>query len=43
MIGKDVILIEYSKKVDFFNCLTHAVGAALAEHIHGFTSFSIFL
>lgn len=28
MISKDVKLIEYSKKVDFGNCLTHAVGAA---------------
>ena len=24
---KDVKLIEYSKRVDFFNCLTHAIGA----------------
>ncbi|MBQ8209879.1 MAG: hemolysin III family protein [Clostridia bacterium] len=27
MIGKDVELIEYSKRVDFWNCLTHIVGA----------------
>lgn len=27
MIAKDVKLIEYSKKVDFANCLTHALGA----------------
>ncbi len=27
MIGKDVELIEYSEKVDFWNCLTHIVGA----------------
>lgn len=30
MIGKDVELIEYSKKVDFGNCLTHALGAVLS-------------
>lgn len=30
MIGKDVELIEYSKGVDFGNCLTHAVAAALS-------------
>lgn len=30
MIGQDVKLIEYSKKIDFANCLSHAVGAALA-------------
>lgn len=30
MISKDVGLIEYSKKVDFFNSLTHAAGAALS-------------
>lgn len=27
MIAKNVKLIEYSKRVDFFNCLTHAIGA----------------
>ena len=27
MIAKDVKLIEYSKKVDFGNCITHAAGA----------------
>lgn len=30
MIGKDVELIEYSKKVDFWNCFTHAAGAVFA-------------
>lgn len=30
MIGKDVEVIEYSKKVDFWNCLTHAAGAVLS-------------
>lgn len=30
MIGKDVGLIEYSKKVDFANSLTHALGAVLS-------------
>ncbi len=30
MVGKDVKLIEYSKGVDFGNCITHAIGAALA-------------
>ncbi len=30
MIGNDVKLIEYSKKVDAANCVTHAVGAVLA-------------
>ncbi len=30
MIGKDVELIEYSKKVDFWNCLTHIIGAVFA-------------
>lgn len=29
-IGEDVKVIEYSKKVDFANCLTHAVGAVLS-------------
>lgn len=29
-IGSDVKVIEYSKKTDFFNCLTHAIGAALS-------------
>lgn len=28
MIGKDVKLIEYSKKIDLWNCITHAAGAA---------------
>lgn len=28
MIANEVKLIEYSKRVDFFNCATHAVGAA---------------
>lgn len=28
MIAKEVKLIGYSKRVDFFNCVTHAVGAA---------------
>lgn len=28
MVSKEVKLIEYSKRVDFFNCTTHAVGAA---------------
>ena len=30
MIGKDVKLIEYSKEVDFGNCITHAAGAVMA-------------
>lgn len=30
MIGKDVGLIEYSKRVDFANCLTHALGAVMS-------------
>lgn len=30
MISKDVGLIEYSKKVDFLNSLTHAAGAVLS-------------
>lgn len=30
MIGKDVALIEYSKRVDFANCLTHALGAVMS-------------
>lgn len=30
MIAKDVELIEYSKKVDFGNCITHALGAVLS-------------
>lgn len=29
-IGSDVKVIEYSGKVDFFNCLTHAIGAVLS-------------
>ena len=29
MIGQDVKLIEYSKAVDKYNCITHAVGAVL--------------
>lgn len=30
MVGSDVKLIEYSKGVDFGNCITHALGAVLA-------------
>ncbi|MBR5498305.1 MAG: hemolysin III family protein [Clostridia bacterium] len=30
MIGKDVEVIEYPRKVDMWNCLTHAVGAVLS-------------
>lgn len=30
MIGKNVELIEYSRKVDFWNCVTHAAGAIFA-------------
>ncbi len=30
MINKDIGLIEYSKKVDMGNCITHAVGAVLS-------------
>lgn len=30
MIGSDVKLIEYSKKVDLGNCVTHALGAVLS-------------
>ncbi len=30
MIGQDVELIEYSKKVDTGNCLTHAFGAVIS-------------
>lgn len=30
MIGKDVALIEYSKGVDFGNCLTHSIAAILS-------------
>lgn len=30
MIAKDVALIEYSKTVDRWNCLTHALGAAFS-------------
>jgi hemolysin III len=30
MIGNDVKLIEYSKKVDTANCITHAAGAVMA-------------
>ena len=30
MIAKNVELIEYSKKVDFGNCITHALGAVLS-------------
>ena len=30
MIGNDVKLIEYSKKVDMGNCITHAVAAVLS-------------
>lgn len=30
MINKNIGLIEYSEKVDFGNCITHAVGAVLS-------------
>lgn len=30
MVGKDVKLIEYSKRVDRWNCITHGIGALLA-------------
>lgn len=30
MIGKDVEVIEYSKNVDFWNCITHVFGAVLS-------------
>lgn len=30
MVGKDVEIIEYSKKVDFWNCSTHIAGAVLS-------------
>ena len=30
MLAKEVKLIEYSKRVDFFNCITHAAGAIAA-------------
>lgn len=30
MISKDVKLIEYSERVDFLNCITHAFGALLS-------------
>lgn len=30
MLGKDVKLIEYSRRVDALNCITHAAGAAAA-------------
>ncbi len=30
MIGKDVELITYSKKVDFWNCFTHSMGVVFA-------------
>ena len=33
MIGKDVELIEYSKKVDFWNCITHAVGSVFGVFV----------
>lgn len=36
MIAKDVKLIEYSKPVDFFNCITHALPAAAAVIALGF-------
>ena len=39
MIGNDVKLIEYSKKVDAANCITHAFGAVLAALA---TAFMIF-
>lgn len=30
MIAKNVKLIEYSERVDFLNCVTHAIGAVLS-------------
>lgn len=30
MIGKDVEVIEYSKTVDFWNCITHVIGAVFS-------------
>lgn len=30
MVAEKVRLIEYSERVDFFNCVTHAVGAVLS-------------
>ncbi len=30
MVAKDVKLIEYSRKVDMGNCITHAIGAVLS-------------
>ncbi len=30
MVAKDVRLIEYSERVDFFNCVTHAICAVLS-------------
>ena len=30
MVTKDIKLIEYSKRVDIGNCITHAVGAVLS-------------
>lgn len=35
MIGKDVKVIEYSKRIDFLNCTTHAVGAIAAVPLGG--------
>ena len=33
MIGKDVELIEYSKKVDLLNCLTHIAGTVFSINV----------
>lgn len=30
MIGKDVKVINYSKKIDFWNCFTHLIGSLLS-------------
>ena len=30
MLTKDVEIIEYDKRVDFYNTLTHALGAVLS-------------
>ena len=30
MVAEKVRLIEYSERVDFFNCVTHAIGAVLS-------------
>ncbi len=46
MIAQDVKLIEYSRKVDFLNCITHAAGAVfsvigIAAMIIGFKESNI--